>query len=449
VTIDYPLNDTAYDSDDWYDDHDLILIMNSSMGGCINLDLLTIEYGDPVWETVNIDLDLSFSGNTTYELDLRDYIFFNDMNYIITVYVSPCICTGICGNTSTTGFMIGDSSTAKQYHVAIDYLDPVHTDYLNTGVIGRGIQISMTSNVSSPGMKSYMYLCNMEDKLLVRSDKHYIMWDSAWWGYEGLTKYNIFSVYFKPHENYHFYTGFYALNYNYANTQFDMLYQKDAVIQPRNFSYHYQGWIKDYRITLDHTGDLDLYGFYLWFGSFSSTAEYNSYIDNREIDERGDETGTHGGDFKNAIDDFGDATGIPFLSIIIALMLISFFALIPIIILKVVPPMPILTLFTFMGLSVSFDIGLLPLWLFFLICVGIILFILYRVWGWIGQGGLAPIADAGRTVYKTGKLIDEGTSRYLEKHGKKDKWYAKRTDMPITTGIIKGGYKILKGRERE
>jgi hypothetical protein len=423
--------------------------MNSSTGGCINLDGLMIEYGDPVWETVNIDLDLSFAGNTTYELDLRDYIFFDDMNYTVTVFVSPCICVGICGNTSTTGFMIGDSSTAKQYHVAIDYLYPAHMDYTASDATGRGIELSMTSNVSSPGMMSQMYLCNRENKVLYRTSSYYIMWDTAWWGYEGLTKYNVFSVRFMPHELYHFYAGFNADTYNSANTQFDILYQKNAVIQPQNFSYHFMGIFKDYRITDDHTGDWDSYGFYLWFGSFTSTAEYDSYMENKGIDERGDETGTHGGDFKEAIDDFGDATGVPYLSFITALMLISFFALLPIIIFKVVPPMPILVLFTFMGLSVSFDIGLLPLWLFFIICAGVLFFILYRVWGWIGQGGLAPIADMGRTVYKGGKLLDEGTGRYLEKHGKADKWYAKKTDTPRAKKILQKGYSFMKGEKYE
>jgi hypothetical protein len=322
-------------------------------------------------------------------------------------------------------------------------------DYTASDVTGRGIELSMTSNVSSPGMMSQMFLCNRENKVLYRTSSYYIMWDTAWWGYEGLTKYNVFSVRFMPHKLYHFYAGFNADTYNSANIQFDILYQKNAVIQPQNFSYHFMGIFKDYRITDDHTGDWDSYGFYLWFGSFTSTAEYDSYMENKGIDERGDETGTHGGDFKEAIDDFGDATGVPYLSFITALMLISFFALLPIIIFKVVPPMPILVLFTFMGLSVSFDIGLLPLWLFFIICAGVLFFILYRVWGWIGQGGLAPIADMGRTVYKGGKLLDEGTGRYLEKHGKADKWYAKKTDTPRAKKILQKGYSFMKGEKYE
>ena len=440
ITVNYPLDTNIYTTVEWADDHELSFTYNDLDGDDAYLMIQFLRYGS----RHNYPYVYSPLTNGTYTIDLKPYIHFDDTIYGIRFdgyeYHEGWALYREFANIT---FIIGDSDLNKGWHVAFRDITPENENNTALGYLNTGIQFYWASNYSTYPNSDYrvaIYLTDWDGKLIAHNRELYPTWDSdnLW------QKIKKFENYLMPKSWYKIWIGVADDRVDYTNFQFDNIYGTTFIMD--NFSYHYQGYIKDYRVTPDHEGDWDYYGFSYRFGTFPIGTDIDFPGDEQDEVSIGESTGNEGGGY---VDPLLTLYNIPGVGFVIGLLVIIGFALIPIIITRSVPPLPILFLFTGMGVVVSWKMGFFPLWVFVLALIGILVFIFYRVWNWASKLYGETVVDEGSRAMdfgkeELGKPIKEAWSG---RNLKKEKG-TRESASGVTRGIYRGakvGYKGTKG----
>jgi hypothetical protein len=412
MSINYPVENEIYTSIEWADNHLLDLIGNTDESYSIDLNVTSDDFYTFIAEDAYYDANL--------DIDLEDYVWFDDQNYTITVFIENCF-----GNqTLIVNFTIGDPLTDLAKHISLKGLSPERENYTQVDLFEQGV----TFDIICTELNGISYTYHMTDwDGYVIDEKDDITYLDEQYGWQTKT----------------YYSGRYYT---------------------RNF---YKTWLGIYNGTIDVQWD-DLYGYEsIQYNSFMDIPLYH-YIFNNSIDDENETEGRYqlvigtylenesllydsytgimwgygtffigdiipfhsiGSSLYDRKDIYGDTwfqqyeDALPGIGILMAFSVILFFSIMPILLIHALPPMSIQLLFTEIGMVVAYAMGVFPLWIFELILIGILMAIFYKIFNWYRErSGVQSFADtplgkAGIISAKGGAQELKSAWEWRQKHG--------------------------------
>jgi hypothetical protein len=394
VVINYPTS-TTYSIANWQSNQDLNFTITSDYGAGMGY---IIRIMDEWSNTVDTILSPSSSmSNGTYTLNLSDYVVFKNCMYNISVLVEDNVHCNLEANSSFVNFEV-TSGTDHDFHFSVKNCVPENDNMHASAYIGQPFSFDACANKSGT---LHLFICDHDMRVLARGERpfNYNLGNPLWFSY--LTS----SQYFQSQKTYYIYIGYRTSDF--ADGQVDIIYD-DSCEYVSSFSYHFQGFDKTKsKISEDTAGDWDLSGVKIKFGTYPDWMTPPANEDTVDTSELGDTTGSTWG--KSLNDQVEDATGIPYIGVVIAMLIIGVFSIIPIVATKTSPPVPVQAMFTSFGFVLSFAMGFLPLWVFVVFFLFILVFIFYKVWAWAKERGIL------QGVHDIGGRITEGYGEGFQK----------------------------------
>lgn len=415
---------SGYIAEDWgAGPHNLVFTLNRTLDPSETL-AVTIDGG----YMMTVVSPEQYLNGTTYTMDLKPYVFFDDWAYNVTVTVTSC-----CGYfRNTTFFSIGITNESALYHLALTDLSPLQENFSQIDKLNEGVTYLVCSNMSEPvGIPYSIFLTDWNGNVISKMDD--IAYLDIQLGWQGKLQ---FLDRFITREFYKVWIGVDYATYTVNGTpiiSFDDLYPPatsliNASFMSANlFSYTYNTSNNDYQIYYGANGSSQYTGVVWGFGTFRT----DDIIPFHSIGGLYENPVTYGSDWAQMFEGLFPGAGIVALCIIVA-----FFSLIPVILTHTFPPMAIQLFFSEMGLAVSYAMGLIPTWVFELILIGVILAIFYKVISWYRERTGAPsFADnpVGPELYQRGK--EAGVKGAMGAKGLA-KWTGRRLQKIWKTGAF-------------
>lgn len=405
VTMNYPTT-KVYTKNEWRTNHRLNFTISNPDSALMDVEM-TIEVP---WVTGLLGAKyivykplLSQVPNGTYDVDLSDYIWYANVNYTISVHVYSLgdLCGGgfvVWSGNDTAIFSIGSPALAKKYHVAIRNCLPADGNMTAYTYLNQGISYDVRCNDS---LTLYAFLADENTKQLGWNDYSTAKPCPDWYVTVGWERIYTFKYLLQLHEKYTFYLG--VAGSHYADTQFDMLYD-DSVVYIGKFAQNQSLTIPPVLYLTEKWNFWDPHqctGVRAVFCTATSLDEGDNLMNGiLDTSAFGDQTGNGGGD--QYVDPLSNI-GFGYMGVIAGLLVILGISLIPFFITKTMPPSMIQMMFTGFGSILAFKFGFLPLWIFIVACLLMLLFLFYKVWGWIKTSPVyTPFVDQGKASVMTG-----------------------------------------------
>lgn len=374
----------------WKTNHNIMVSINygSSYDAWVGIsnpwdtNYINMTGHDPSLGSYNVSLD-DVTGWLNITIDGKEWVPFYD-NYTVEVRLY-----GISGWSPyySKNFTFNISGSADEdYEVSLCGFEPVDGDDTQYMQVGKSVVYKFMVNSTNPSDAT----CPNAHLFLTESDGTVIRAfhsDTTLWSFVPLTDSmghqtvwqveNQWASQLQMDHDYCFYIGFSYTKWVTDNTlDIQLLYDDASIIDFHGNDYNW--WDSISRIYEDHTASGTQYhGIKIVFGTYTSTGVGGGGTG------AGDVTGGTWGPTLGAQIDA--ATGVTGSAMIAGVLVIALFALIPILITHTTPPLPILLLFTGMGMVLSFGMGFFPLWIFFLVVVIGALVFVYKVKSWLTQ----------------------------------------------------------------
>jgi len=401
VTINYPTT-TVYTKNEWRTNHRLNFTISNPDSSLMNVEMtIEVPWVTGLLGAKYIVYKTLFTQvpDGTYSVDLSDYIWYANVNYTteVHVYTLADLCGGgiiLWSANDTAIFSIGSPALAKKYHVAIRNCLPSDGNSTAYTYLNQGISYDVRCNTF---LKLYAFLADKDTKQIGWNDYDTAKPCPDWYNTVGWERFTTFKYQMQTNQKYYFYLG--VTGSHYADTQFDMLYD-DSVVYIGKFAQNesltappilYLTEIWGIWDPHQCTGVRTIYATGTTTGNDLLGDDTNDFID---------QTGDGGGD--QYIDPLSNI-GFGYMGVIAGLLVIIGISLIPFFITKSMPPMMIQMMFTGFGAILSFKFGFLPLWIFIVACLLMMLFLFYKIWGWIKTSpAYTPFVDQGKASVMTG-----------------------------------------------
>lgn len=433
VAITYPVDGETYTRSEWDLDHylryavtsiaspllDSSIIITDEWGNVVKTYLY--EYMSPYEDPCNAVVKFV----QTETLDLSDYIGL-ECNFTINISARNMHCCPQTGYAEVTFRIADDPHSGGDFHLSVRNPCVDNNQYNATYMIGQPFTLEICTNESG---YIFYYIADENGKTYCNNFLNTFGTETTWYNTYPINNpvYHTFSTTSKFFQKDHIYTIYVGIRKSLeGDTIYTDLCYDDEMVEVPKFSYKTSGFIKDYSILETWDEGYDSVGFKLTFGTFEEGVDPFGEGGSSDLYE---DTGSDWGDTMN--DNVEDATGIPYAGVIIALIIIAGCGIMPIVITKSVPPLPIEAMFLSFGFIVAFSAGFLPLWVFALIFLFLLLFIFYKIWGWAKEKG---IISGAYDIY------DRTMGKYGEAFGK--------TYEPIARKVVGRGKKLYRSRRR-
>jgi hypothetical protein len=427
LTITYPLEDTTYTSVQWGEDHTMTLTGITDSTFTIEMNVTGADENGNGYTFIDDDVPyLSYS----IDADLEPYVWFDDMNYTITLNVTNCF--GY--QNLIVNFTIGDPTTAKGVHISLKDLTPIRENFSQLERLDEGVRFDIMSTEPN-GIWYRIFVSDWDGVALVEQDDNAILDINNGWQSKEYYSSRFYSR--------SFYKAWVLISdsYNLSDIQFDDLY---GTLEVQYVSFNEQPMVhyifnstdlsevnstqtegRYMLLTGNFTGVnttiIESFGGVSWgFGTFAigDVIPFHS-IGSTLYDARD----VYDDDWGKKFDDHG----IPGLGLFIGLMVILFFSILPILITHTFPPLTIEMFFVEMGAVIAYAMGLFPVWIFEIALIALLMAIFYKIFNWYRQqSGVTSFADT--PLAKEG-MKDAGVAA---KYGKKGaKWAAPRVSKAL------------------
>lgn len=395
LTLVYPVEDDAYDSVQWGEDHDVLFegYMDESFSFFINVSSIWYTMQD---DYADYEIGYDDNGDSYALVDQSPYVFFDDTNYTISFNVSNCF--GY--QNFVVNFTLGDPDESLGKHISLKDLLPVRENYSQLELLENGVTFDIIST-ETDGIYYRMFVTDWDNNVLYEDfDYAYLDNESGWQSHE------YYSGRFYSRS---FYKAWVGITDN--DTQFDDLYGyaethymsfMDAYfyyVFNNSYNITYQEFVgryqlfdmKDQNVSLLYDVNYTIYnnlsGVMWGFGTF----KVGDIIPFHSIgDTLYDYKDIYANEWGQKFDDY-----FPGLSLFVGMMVILAFSVMPIIITKTFPPMSIELTFIEIGGVVSYAMGLTPLWIFSFMLIALLMAIFYKVFSWYqASHGATMFSDA-------------------------------------------------------
>jgi uncharacterized membrane protein len=397
VHVDYPA--AVYDA-----------YIGISTNGNTNYIYMTGE--DPTSQYYNSTL-AACSGSYDFTIDGSKWVpFYGNYTIEIRLYTA-----GYSPYYSTNKTFDIRGSAGKATEVSLCGFYPVDGDAGQYTAVGKSVVYDMMVNTTNPSDTvtpyAHLFLTDGSGTVIAQYHSDMTLWSNipvkdAYGRYSCFSKFTQWASQLRMNQEYCFYIGFSSTKWSASNLDVELLYDDATIVSFEGNNYD---WLHP---SITHVYDDQISGggseYYGVKVSFSTYTESGGGTGTSAL---GDVTGSTWGVSLGAQID--SATGVSGSSAIVGIFVVAVFALLPIIITHTTPPLPILVMFTGMGLVMSFGMGFFPLWLFFIVVVVVALIIIYRLKSWIshawssgGESGTSPKDRASGAYQKLRESVKKG-----------------------------------------